>query len=208
MLFNFDYDGVIVDSFNQLLHLAVQAYKPSSCCRPPIAEDFRRIENLAFEDLGRRIGLCGDQISEYVARCFKLQNEQWNVDVFPDIVPTLLQLASSHVLVIITSSQSAAVATTLEEFGLGSSISAILGGELGTTKAERIIQSRKKYSFEERDTFMVGDAISDIRQGKLAGVKTIAVSWGFQDRELLENESPDSIIDFPGDLLKVATSKL
>jgi phosphoglycolate phosphatase len=203
VLFNFDYDGVIVDSFDQLLDLAVQAWRPFSCGRPPTADDFRRIENLTFEDLGRRIGLAENQVSDYVARVFELQKEQWTVEVFPEIIPTFRQLAASHTLVVITASQSEAVAATLEEFGLGDCVSTVLGGELGTTKAERISQSRETHSFAVSDTFMVGDAISDIRQGKAAGVKTIAVTWGFQDRELLEKESPDFIIDLPTDLLKV-----
>ncbi|MFT5086942.1 MAG: phosphoglycolate phosphatase [Planctomycetota bacterium] len=203
MLLNFDYDGVIVDSFDQLLSLVIQAQQSLGLGRPPIAEDFRKIENLAFEDLGRRIGLPENQVFHYEARIFELQKEQWDVRPFSRIVPIFEKLAMSHTLVVITSSQSEAVAATLESFGLGSAVSRVLGGELGSTKAERIEQSRREFSCSAQDTFMVGDAISDIRQGKLAGVKTIAVSWGYQDRELLERERPDFIFDNPDELLQI-----
>jgi len=111
----------------------------------------------------------------------------------------------SHTLVVITSSQGAAVAATLDDFGLGCAVTRVLGGERGSTKAERIEQSRREYSFNAQDTFLVGDAISDIRQGKLAGVKTIAVSWGHQDRELRERENPDFIFDNPDELLQIGS---
>ena len=50
---------------------------------------------------------------------------------------------------------------------------------------------------------MIGDTISDIRQGKLAEVQTAAVTWGFQPRELLARESPDVMLDDPTDLLNI-----
>jgi len=42
-----------------------------------------------------------------------------------------------------------------------------------------------------------------VRQGRLAGVRTVAVTWGFQERELLEQEAPDFVINNPKDLLKI-----
>ena len=203
MLFNFDYDGVIVDSFDQLLCLAVQAQQALGGGRKPIGEDFQKIENLAFDELGRRIGLDEDTVSQYAYNIFELQRDQWEVDVFSEMIPALERLAKLHQLVVITSSQSEAVATTLEDFGIRSLFSDILGGELGMTKAACIKQSCHNLSCFRKDTFMVGDAISDIRQGKVAGVKTISVSWGFQDRALLEKEDPDFIAGNPSDLLKI-----
>ncbi len=52
---------------------------------------------------------------------------------------------------------------------------------------------------------MVGDAISDIRLGKLAGVRTAAVAWGYQSREALVAEAPDLVIDAPGQLHALET---
>jgi phosphoglycolate phosphatase-like HAD superfamily hydrolase len=53
------------------------------------------------------------------------------------------------------------------------------------------------------ETFMIGDAISDIRQGKRAGVRTIAAAWGFQRRDFLLAEAPDFMADEPADLLEI-----
>jgi phosphoglycolate phosphatase len=96
------------------------------------------------------------------------------------------------------------VSNTLEEFGLDKAISRVMGGDLGSTKAERIEQSRREFQSDLQNSLMVGDAISDVRQGKLAGVRTVAVTWGFQERELLEQEAPDFVINNPKDLLKIA----
>jgi phosphoglycolate phosphatase len=204
MLINLDYDGVIVDSFEPLLDLCVRAQQSLGVGRAPTREDFRTITNLTIHELGKLIGLPENLAPEYENEFFRLQQGNWKVGTFPDMVPVILELAKKHTLVIITAGQSDIVTKTLHEFGLGNAISKVLGGDLGLTKAERIEQSRCAFKIDPVDSLMVGDAISDMRQGKRAGVKTVAVTWGFQKRELLVGESPDYIIDHPKDLLKIA----
>jgi phosphoglycolate phosphatase len=206
VLLNFDYDGVIVDSFDQLLSLTVRAQEALSVGRMPTANDFRTIENLTFEDLGRLIGIPEEKLSRYGQIIFDLQAENWTVDVFPEIVPVFEKLSQENKLVVITSSRTTAVLENLNSFGLGAVISMVLGGELGLTKAQRIEEARNDFGVECQDTFMIGDAISDIRQGKIAGVRTIATAWGFQERALLERESPDFIADHPRELLEIVAS--
>ncbi|MCS6767265.1 MAG: HAD hydrolase-like protein [Candidatus Nitrosocaldus sp.] len=52
--------------------------------------------------------------------------------------------------------------------------------------------------------FYVGDEIRDVEAGRRAGVKTVAVSWGFNSRDALLAEGPDYIIDRPEELEYIA----
>ena len=203
MLINFDYDGVIADSLDQLLDLSVKAQQSLGFGRAPKRDDFRTIENLTFYDLGKLIGLPDELASVYENEIFKLEKERYDVKLFPDIVPVLIELAQKNTLVVITSNQSSVVSNTLKKFGLKNSIVKIFGGDDGTTKSERIEKSCIEFQCDPHYVFMVGDAISDVRQGKLAGVKTVAVTWGFQEREVLEREAPDFVIDKPQELLTI-----
>jgi len=205
MLMLFDYDGVIVDSFVPLLGLCIEAQGDIGSGRAPVAVDFQTIESLTFDDLGRLIGIPEEEITAYSARVFELQSRRWEVSPFARIVPVFSQLATQHVVGVITASQGDTVMGTLQEFGLGAAVSCVMGGELGTSKAERIAQAQARYASPSEETFMTGDAISDIRAGKEAGVRTIAVAWGFQDRDLLANEDPDFLIDAPDELLTIGT---
>jgi phosphoglycolate phosphatase-like HAD superfamily hydrolase len=49
----------------------------------------------------------------------------------------------------------------------------------------------------------VGDTTTDIKAGKAAGMRTVAVLTGFDEYEALEKEDPDAIIENVQNLLKI-----
>lgn len=51
------------------------------------------------------------------------------------------------------------------------------------------------------DVYFVTDTAGDVIEGNRAEVKTIAVTWGFHDRERLEKAKPDIIVNTPEELL-------
>jgi len=203
VLLLFDYDGVIVDSFDRLLELCVEAQRALGHGRAPTADDFRTIENLDFDSVAKLIGIPADKTAEFSAAVFSLQKTSWSVRAFPEIAEVFHELSRDHTIAVVTASQTQAVEATLQHEDLHTSIATVLGGDSGGSKSERIALAREMFSATARNTLMTGDAISDIRQGKQAGVRTVAVSWGFQDRELLANEEPDFIIDNPRQLLDI-----
>ncbi|MDM3870094.1 HAD family hydrolase [Porticoccus sp. W117] len=203
MLINFDYDGVIVDSFDELLDIAIRASEEFPASRKPAKEDFHSIENLTFLDLGQLIGLNGDDAKQYSDAVFSEQKKSWSVSLFPTIAEVFSELSKYHTLVVITASESQVVSENLTALGIRDTITKVLGGELGLSKSDRIDMVCKELGFEKCETLMVGDAISDIRQGKLANVTTVAVTWGFQDKQLLAREQPDFQISEPAELLEI-----
>lgn len=64
-----------------------------------------------------------------------------------------------------------------------------------------VIYAYKNLGFKKEETVIVGDSNYDIEAGKGAGVKTIAVTYGYKDRLYLLNA--DYLIDRFDDLLPV-----
>lgn len=53
------------------------------------------------------------------------------------------------------------------------------------------------------DAFYIGDEIRDIVAAKEAGLKSIAVAWGYNHPDVLKKENPDHLINEPGELMKI-----
>jgi len=209
MLLHFDYDGVIADSMPQLLSLTRRAQQAVGFGRPPSTQDYATIEYLTFENHARCLGIPEARVQNFVSTIFDLQGaELWDVPVYPGIQPVLTALSLQHQIAIVTSSLTRVVWRSLSLQGLDSAVSAVFGGELGLSKAERIARSCAKRGIDPARTFMVGDTVGDIQQGRLAGARTVAVAWGFHPRLMLLSAAPDFIADQPQDLLTILSAHL
>lgn len=132
----------------------------------------------------------------------------------------LEQLHRSGVpIAVITSSIAPAsqIRDELESFGLGRFVNAIATGhdvlsvlEGGNhfSKLEIFRLAAERLGVDPKECVVVGDYWNDIRDGKTAGAKTVAVLTGLMQRELLEKFAPDAIIDSVRDLPKVVRFKV
>ena len=62
-------------------------------------------------------------------------------------------------------------------------------------KRLEIKEMMRKNAFAANETAYVGDMVHDIETARAAGVKAIAVSWGYTPRNLLEQAKPDWLVD-------------
>lgn len=69
----------------------------------------------------------------------------------------------------------------------------------GKSTRLRNLLSRARLSL--KSTAYIGDQVLDVEAAKNAGVRSIAVSWGYNDRETLASASPDYLFDEPKQLL-------
>jgi phosphoglycolate phosphatase-like HAD superfamily hydrolase len=70
-------------------------------------------------------------------------------------------------------------------------------------KAKAIKKVLKEQGLKTEETIYIGDEVRDIEASKKCGIECIAVSWGFNDGEILEKYNPDYLIDKPEQLLNI-----
>ena len=61
----------------------------------------------------------------------------------------------------------------------------------------------REQDFDPCSTYYVGDMTHDIETGKSAGVKTIAITTGYQSRNILKSANPDYIVDEMSQILSI-----
>ncbi len=67
-------------------------------------------------------------------------------------------------------------------------------------KKEALKQLVTDENIDKDTSFFIGDTNGDVDAGKFVGIKTIGITWGFQDAERLKSFNPDFVID---DLLEI-----
>jgi phosphoglycolate phosphatase len=89
----------------------------------------------------------------------------------------------------------------LESFGFAPYFREIFGADFRFSKKEKIVYALEKYGIPGEQALYVGDTAGDIVEARAAGVRSVAVTWGWHNRERLAAAHPDFLIDTPEGLL-------
>lgn len=199
MLLLFDYDGVVADSLTAF-HGAV-ARLSAAAGHPELAEQeayLSLFDGNLFEGLAAR-GLDGPAIAVVVgALPAALAAAYESVPLVPGMAAALARLGARHPLFVVTSNATAVVVGHLARHGV-SGVQEVLGAEAGTSKVDKI--RRVAARFPDAPPWYVGDTLGDMVEGRRAGATTVAVAWGWHDRERLRRGAPDHLVERPEELL-------
>jgi phosphoglycolate phosphatase len=72
-------------------------------------------------------------------------------------------------------------------------------------KGKRLRRMLAEACLLAHDVAYVGDEVRDIEAARSAGIQSIAVSWGYADRDALSEAGPDHLIDSPEQLLPLCS---
>jgi phosphoglycolate phosphatase len=122
---------------------------------------------------------------------------------FAGLIPVLEALRKENLLVVISSNGFRTISRMLDLFGFDRFFEGILGSDFLFSKKEKIAHALAKYGIDRRRTFYIGDTTGDILEAREAGVRTVAVTWGWHSREKLVAARPDFLVDRPEDLLQM-----
>lgn len=197
----FDYDGVIVDSLDVFMENFIVACKRQGFENIASKKEFLKLfENNMYESMFAE-GMTKDQILKivYYMRDALIENQD-KIKIFKSIPEILEKLSEDNILVIVTSNETKVVEKFLSSRYLDF-FREIYGSDKAASKIEKIKIIKEKYPGS--NYFYIGDTRGDILEGRKAGVKTVAVSWGWHEKRRLEGTNPDFIIDNPKELEKI-----
>jgi len=58
----------------------------------------------------------------------------------------------------------------------------------------------QKFGISKENTYMIGDSMGDITEGAKTGVHTVAVTYGWQPKEVIEKVKPEIICESVSEL--------
>ncbi|WP_242902336.1 HAD-IA family hydrolase [Actinomadura terrae] len=198
----FDLDGVIVDSFEVMRRAFRTAYAEVMGDGPAPFEEYSKHLGRYFPDIMRIMGLPLEIEEPFVRESYRLAGE---VTVFDGVEPLLAELGRRGLgLAVATGKSGPRARSLLARLGIAGHFAHIIGSdEVPRPKpAPDIVEhALGLLGVRAAEAVMVGDAVTDLRSARGAGVAAVAALWGEGDPEPLLAERPDAVLRRPADLL-------
>jgi len=196
----FDFDGVIVDSFEPAFEVSKKA------CPHLTADEYKRGFEGNINDwkgaVSKHTEQCRTDIDFFTEYVPKMKD----IGLVPGIKDVIKQLAESNTLIIVSSTITMPIKELMDRTGLAHYFTDILGNDIHKSKVEKIKMIFQKYQTTADNCVFITDTLGDLREAEKAGVGAIAVSWGFHSHETLQRGAPMKIIDSPKNLLATIDS--
>ena len=201
-LFLFDFDGVLVD------YLDVYERRVKLCLEKigtPIVQSRDDFLELFEDNFYEAIVKKGIDLAAFTnaSKSIPTNDDYDRMAPFLPIFPVLHALKKDNILTVISSNVSRVIHVILSRYEFNGCFRDVLVADYGYSKEEKILHAMNSFQMEKERTFYVGDTVGDIKEARMAGVKTVAVTWGWHSKEKLETINPDYLIETPDDLLKI-----
>ncbi|NLN20894.1 MAG: HAD family hydrolase [Syntrophomonadaceae bacterium] len=199
----FDYDGVIVDSYDQDYVDFVQVCRTHGLEINSKEEYDRLLDDNCYKVMKEYYGLDEGTIDAILKEWEKMSVNYVNLPIFKGIKDAIKKIAEQHRVIVITSNLSELVSTVLGKNGI-TEFEDILGADVEKSKVKKIRRAMKSYPSDI--SYYIGDTAGDMIEAREAGAKTIAVSWGYQSAERLKKADPDYLVNSPEELTALLCS--
>ena len=204
----FDFDGTIADTFHKLLEIGN---------RLSVEFDFKKIEDEEVEELKHKsaretiahLNIPLLKIPQIIAKAKRELNKEIGlIKPIHGLKEILIQLKSLGLRMgILTSNSLKNVHNFLDNNSLNF-FDFVQTTPKIWSKNRSLMTLIDKQHLKIADVIYIGDETRDIIAAQKAGIRTIAVTWGYNSRRALENHQPDFLIHSPQELYQLFNSAL
>ena len=196
----FDFDGTIANTLDSIINI-MNNLSDEFGFRKIKDEDVEYLRGKKPREILKHLGISLFKLP-FVVRKARREINSHIALLSPsvDLLPTLKLLKQNNCQIgIVTTNIEENVrkflhANNLDQFDIFYTTKKVFGKDKTISK---IIRDMK---IEKSNIYFIGDEVRDIEAGKKAGVKTIAVSWGYNTSEALRKERPDYLVDSTDEL--------
>lgn len=196
----FDFDGVIADSFGVASELAYRVCKQNTPAQYRSAFEGNIYDAIEREKSGGKRPDHGPECEHDLDWWGEYEKMFARVSPFPGMIDVIKTLASSYVLIIVTSGHRDFIDPFLKSHGVDACFTDILDVDAHTHKTKKIEMVFEKYETDARHCVFITDTLGDVKEAAHHSIGAIAVDWGFHAHETLEKGVPFRIASAPAEL--------
>lgn len=196
----FDFDGTLVDS----MQLYARSFNKigADFGLPKInSNNLQEMKQSSIQDLTKKYGIGPLKLAKLISTVNKnIKQEIATVDFFPKIKPLLIKLAKKYQLGILTSNNVENVEDFLKKQDFENIFDFVHASKNLFGKDKILNSLLKKYHLNKEEVLYFGDEIRDIEACQKMQIKIVAVTWGFNEKNLLASKNPDYLFSSPDEI--------
>jgi 3-amino-5-hydroxybenzoic acid synthesis related protein len=197
----FDMDGVLVDSFDVMRQAFAIAYHEVVGPGEPPFSEYNRHLGRYFPEIMKIMGLPLAMQEPFVRESYRLANE---VLLFDGVREMIADLRARGLRTVVATGKAGERARhLLSLLDLLDQFDHVIGGdEVAHAKPapDMVLRALELLGIDAEETFMVGDAVTDIISARGASVASVAALWGAGDPAALLAQQPDAVLRSPAEL--------
>ncbi len=203
----FDFDGTLADTFEVAVGIFNQLSEEFGY-RPVLEADLPAARKMGAREIIEEYGISSRRLPLLASKGLKLLHEHMcEIQPFEGIGPLLRDLHSRGIqLGILTSNSEENVTIFLKRYDM--EVFDFIRPSSRLFGKARVIRSiLKKNGWKQDEVLFVGDECRDIEAAKKAGIRMVAVTWGFNTHEALAALDPTDLISHPAELLALVSGE-
>lgn len=219
-LLAFDVDGTILDTLDSITHHVNETLHENGFYRIDDKEYMRKILGYGSEYLIEKALIfhynhiydknLTKEILEYYSKRYNAE-PSYLTKPYQGIPELLKDLKEKGYILVAYSNKPDSVLqqvmADMFEDGLFDHVEGFKDAALAKPNPSVLESILEKFGIAKEEACYIGDSEVDVRTGKNAGLNTIACAWGFRDRDFLEKEEADFLVENV-DQLREAIEKL
>lgn len=204
----FDLDGTLTDSRQGIIRCIQHALRGTGCEAPPAEQLTRYVGPPLARSFSILLGTSEPVLIDRAITTYRQRFERLGMfenSVYPGIEEALSTFAKiGHDLYVVTAKPRIYAGEILSHFGIASLFRGVYGPDLGQrhfTKESLMREAMRDCDAEARQAVMIGDRAEDIIGARAIGLRSVAVTWGYGEREELEAAQPDHLVHSASELV-------
>ena len=198
----FDFDGTLADS----MQLMIESYNQAAASygsKKVEPEDIEQLRSMHLRDILYLLKIPYLKLPFLLYSALSYYKTKLSTVKLFDGIPEMLCSLKvlGYDLYIVSTNNTDTIESFLKEHDLNFFKGVFSCGSNMFGKDSVIKTVIKKENINPANAFYVGDELRDIEAGHQAGVKVIAVSWGYNSREILAEHKAEAVVDKPRELV-------
>jgi len=195
-----DFDGTMADTFKEMVDINNKLHKELGTDPIDYLEAIQ-LREVPMRDWLRIIEIPIWKVPKFIRTIInELEKRISTLELFPDMKNVIQSLSDKDIVLgVITTNSKENVREFLNLNGL-KQISFVKHTDFLSGKTGVIKETLNEFKLSEDEVIYIGDTVGDIKDAKRAGIKCIAVTWGYNTEVLLKKYEPAAVANKPEEI--------